>query len=474
MVSKMPNKQFDTYFDTFNFFAPDDFMYIKKRGKRGTYTLRVVIPLEFRMYFPLSKNNSERAEYIRSLKATDLHNAKQERNRYLHLLSSAFAICQMDTLSIEAKKNEVITKLYSGRSSINPKSIRRKYSDIVVDYIKKNEPNWKNKTPGEVKNSLGLFQRLVGDINIDIISSSVISDYISKLRQLPVDYDKAGTSKTHLGNNTIHKHVRWLKSALVYAGIDQSVFLHNRVKMDETPANMQRDAFSIADIQLILNGLTYKKRVEFYWTPIIACLHGFRANEICQLSTNDIFQVDNIWCFDVNDDTEDKSLKKRRNRLLPVHPKLIELGLIRYKNSLPVDSQLFPALRPVKNNYAHYFSKRFGDKLNEIKESGLIIGNSKTFHSFRHAFVSYLNNKTQVKEHIISYLVGHANSQNMTRGRYTTTPSNEDLLQALQLNHCNILDWSHVEGVSPYFEKQKQSNVKIINYPPLQTNPLIS
>jgi hypothetical protein len=111
--------------------------------------------------------------------------------------------------------------------------------------------------------------------------------------------------------------------------------------------------------------------------------------------------------------------------------------------------------------------------MNEMKSNGLITGNTKTFHSFRHTLITYLNNKTQIKEHIISYLVGHANNQNMTRNRYTSTPAMEDLLQALQLNHWHVLNWKNVEKISPYYEKQEQSNMKIIDYPPLQTIPLI-
>jgi hypothetical protein len=318
----MTQNPLDTYFDTYGLFCPDEFMYMKKRGKRGTYTLRVAIPYEFRIFFPLSKNNGERAEYIRSLKATDLQTAKQERNRYLHMLSSVFALCAMDTISVEAKKNEVIAKLYGGRSSIKPKSVRRLYSDIVADYLKKNEPNWKGKCAGEVKNSLGLFIRLIGDINVDIITSSVIADYISKLRQLPHDYDNKGLSDKKLSNTTVHKHLQWLKSALLLAGIDKSIFTNNVVKKDETPANMQRDAFTISDIQLILDGLTYRKRTEFFWVPIIACLHGFRANEICQLSTSDIYSVDGIFCFDINDDTDNKSLKRLVSRICGLHKAL--------------------------------------------------------------------------------------------------------------------------------------------------------
>jgi integrase len=106
--------------------------------------------------------------------------------------------------------------------------------------------------------------------------------------------------------------------------------------------------------------------------------------------------------------------------------------------------QLFPTLiaRKSKESYSHdltnWFSRGFIRKITEDKQ--------KVFHSFRHGFVSNLNNKTDVKEHIISHLVGHSNEKNMTRDIYTDTPTSDILREALMKVYSNKFNWSHIQS----------------------------
>jgi hypothetical protein len=58
-----------------------------------------------------------------------------------------------------------------------------------------------------------------------------------------------------------------------------------------------------------------------------------RLNEICQLNNEDICIIDNISCFTITIDAsgkgDDKRLKtKNSERLVPVHPMLIEIGFL--------------------------------------------------------------------------------------------------------------------------------------------------
>ncbi|WP_345993973.1 hypothetical protein [Sulfurimonas sp. HSL-1716] len=78
---------------------------------------------------------------------------------------------------------------------------------------------------------------------------------------------------------------------------------------------------------------------EKYWIPIIAGYSGMRQNEICQLYVEDLKSITTdmgeiIWYFDLNEE-KDKHLKNENAfRLVPLHPKLIELGFIEYYNSI--------------------------------------------------------------------------------------------------------------------------------------------
>ena len=87
---------------------------------------------------------------------------------------------------------------------------------------------------------------------------------------------------------------------------------------------------------------------ERYWTALISAYLGARLNEVCQLSVFDIQKVDRIWAINLNADSEDKSIKTEAgNRIIPLHPKLIDLGLLDYVKQMKNQSQkkLFPNLK---------------------------------------------------------------------------------------------------------------------------------
>ncbi len=66
-----------------------------------------------------------------------------------------------------------------------------------------------------------------------------------------------------------------------------------------------------------------------YWAPLIALYTGMRVEEICQLYIGDIVQIDGIWCFSVNENTDNKGHFKHVKSLagirnIPVYPYLWE------------------------------------------------------------------------------------------------------------------------------------------------------
>ncbi len=144
----------------------------------------------------------------------------------------------------------------------------------------------------------------------------------------------------------------------------------------------------------------------FYWVPLIALYSGARMQEICQLYVTDIKKMGDIWIFDFNDDGDDKQLKTvSSKRKTPIHPKLIELGLIEHLETKIKEGELrlFPDL-PMGSNgtYSGVFSKRFNHFLKRFK----IKSDKTSFHSFRHTFIDTLRN-TDVHREVREALVGH-------------------------------------------------------------------
>ena len=150
-----------------------------------------------------------------------------------------------------------------------------------------------------------------------------------------------------------------------------------------------------------------KNRPERFWVTQIAAYSGARLNEICQLNISDIRQEDEIWVMSLLNDTEDKSLKTQSsNRIVPLHPHLVEIGLIDYvedvKNSGVV--KLFPNLKSeTSTGFGSAVGRWFARYLKhlDIKKKG------KNFHSFRHTVVNHLTSK-QIYQPLIKELVGHS------------------------------------------------------------------
>ena len=129
---------------------------------------------------------------------------------------------------------------------------------------------------------------------------------------------------------------------------------------------------------------------ERYWRSLISAYSGARLNEVCQLSVADIQKTDRIWAINLNADCEDKSIKTEAgNRIIPVHPKLIELGLLDYVKQIQSQNQekLFPNLKKMRSTgYGTLISRWFARYLKKLG----IKKKSKNFHSCRHTVVNRL------------------------------------------------------------------------------------
>ena len=157
-----------------------------------------------------------------------------------------------------------------------------------------------------------------------------------------------------------------------------------------------------------------KNRPERFWVPLIALYSGMRLNEICQLRTKDVVQVESsqLWFFNVIEEEGETKVKTQAGiRQVPIHPVLIELGFLDYLSSVKEGEidRLWPNLQlDSKGKYSravgNWFngdSKRPGFNRRHITEDSRI-----TFHSTRHTFRNELK-QIRVDNDIASEIVGH-------------------------------------------------------------------
>lgn len=149
---------------------------------------------------------------------------------------------------------------------------------------------------------------------------------------------------------------------------------------------------------------------DLYYITMIAAYSGMRINEIVQLRARDIMQHNNILCFSINRD-DGKSTKNINSiRLVPVHSKLIELGLMEFvKQRANANKSIF---KVSNKDFSEIFRSQIQRKL-------ISSDKQKTFYSFRHYFIDTLVQQ-EVEPNIIAQIVGHEKQYKILLGTYAT------------------------------------------------------
>jgi integrase len=102
-------------------------------------------------------------------------------------------------------------------------------------------------------------------------------------------------------------------------------------------------AAALADPDSLGRRETENKRA-IRWGPWICAFTGARIAEVMQLRTEDLLEEEvhgeTVYCLRITPDAG--SVKAGNYRVVPVHPQLLELGLVETFRSLSVASELFP------------------------------------------------------------------------------------------------------------------------------------
>lgn len=344
----------------------------------------------------------------------------------------------------------------------NPKYKDTKVSSRLEDFIKFKGTRWTEETAIRTRSMIGLFLEIMGDPTLGQIDRDFVRNYIQKLKRVPHHRDIAkkqhktddinklielcDSSIQKMSNASISKHIeklsqycRWLSNeGLLKQNPAEEILSKPKKKLRDQD---KRDVFARTELEKIFSvewfksgtveknsrgGFSYYRPYHF-WLPLLALYTGGRINELSQLYLKDIkaSEKSNTYYLDFNlegqgkldkdssdisEPTDDKTLKTTNaERIVPIHRDLIELGLIEYSEELKKAgyARLFPELKRDRiKGYGKpatsFFNERFfGQKL------GIARNGKKTFHSFRHMFISKLW-ELDIPEHIIAQLVGHA------------------------------------------------------------------
>lgn len=299
-----------------------------------------------------------------------------------------------------------------------------------------------SKTIAEYHDGMQRLIFLIGDVPAAQVSKTTIHNFRVSLGQLPKGRWKPGLTVENLRSQvgqggasimqlpTIRKKLAALSTIFKFAcdrldAIDVDPVAASGVLRDLRSAinkgalhqEAQEKGYTQAELVSIFSSPLFQgawppQRADYgqalYWLPLLMAYTGSRREEVAQLLVSDVEQdtLSGIWCIAIRPG-EGKSLKTASSRRrVPLHEDLLALGLLAYRDSLPVDGRLFPQLKPHKDGLGHAVGKTWDKYLQEVVR---LQTTAMPSHGFRHAFKT-LCREVGIPKEVHDWLTGHAAS----------------------------------------------------------------
>ena len=243
---------------------------------------------------------------------------------------------------------------------------------------------------------------------------------------------KLGEKDDKLSEPTIQKYmirvIQFFNYCFDSSYIGKSITAKMNVKIDIDPSERAVLPYDVSEARKIFEIVTSIKQSgkspssrieasELYYVTMIAAYSGMRIKEITQLHKEDIALKDRIYCFNIN--TNDGKTTKTKNsiRFVPIHSKLIDLGLLEYVNSKKSGNIFKVSNKDFSEIFRSQIQRKFIDK-----------DSKKTFYSFRHYFIDYLVQR-EVEANLIAQIVGHEKQYKILLNTYAK-PINANTLKS--------------------------------------------
>jgi len=285
-----------------------------------------------------------------------------------------------------------------------------------------------------------LFNSLIGRKSVELITKADVMNY---KRLLIADPKRSQVN--------VRDRLAYLRTLLEWAAQEDITDgnVARDVKMAVSERSEKRKDFNTDDLNALFSGPIYTKgdrpKAGFgeaaYWLPLIALFMGARREEIGQLRVGDVKRVpyideddkrQEVWCIEITDTPDDDALPNQvknesSNRVVPLHPKLIELGFVDYVTKLPNQvGRVFPDLKAI--GIGKKLTDKWGQWFTNYKRACGIDDKAKVFHSFRHTWKTHAVD-AGIAERICRQFQGHEGKD--AADKYGATPSMRVLVAAM-------------------------------------------
>ncbi|MBW0169168.1 MAG: site-specific integrase [Hydrogenophaga sp.] len=348
-------------------------------------------------------------------------------------------------------------------------------SKAVEEYCRAHLPQ-SISSPKEVvriRNGLMLLAEFMGDMQIGQVSPDTLRSFRDKhLAQMPSkenqvrlklgttsmtesvvaiegsDWPRMSSNERDVRMQWLYRMFRWFHAQKWISddpctGLRGESVLTKVERKQAAVARKDRTAFTADEIARIFAAQVYEvgswkatKAGTFrtfqpfhYWLPLLGLFTGARIGELCQLHLEDVRCESGVWFIDINERTADKSLKNAwSERQVPLHPRLVELGFVRWCNQLRKDGfkRVFPELswNPT-NRYAKEPIRAMSQFLEKL---GMPRDGTKVFHSFRHGVNNSLQKRSSMSDIMRKRMMGHEPGGGVNERHYLSDPKPAELL----------------------------------------------
>lgn len=327
---------------------------------------------------------------------------------------------------------------------------------------------------------LRLFSLVTGVVDVAAIKQFHLSQYRDALTVVPKNFLRSvndmdltiqslmarsalnAPADNGLAPNTMRRHFKSLELMLKRAKSEgheltetlDVTLLKSKAKAN-TPAHKRRAVFRLDELQDVFGHSAWQGcqsagrrhvsgqeviKDSRFWVPLILSYTGARRAEISGLLIDDIDYVEGIPCFHIRSNVyrgiKGEASEVEKSRIIPVHPHLIELGLLNHANSKPSSPtgllfpDILPQARSKQRNSQPAKAVKIGEALDDFWRKSLCItldGNPRKLcmHSLRHYVNHQMIHAPDVHEVTRFDLLGHVESGDSAQSINTNTYRDE-------------------------------------------------